>query len=80
MEELANRWNNLSLSTREKSSYILPKDHRSRQFILAKNFSQSDSSRWRQLHKPPNKSGALQMLSKSSIVATIGYMMSLIDS
>ena len=41
MEELANRWNNLSLSDREKSGYVLPKDHRLGEFILAAKFLMS---------------------------------------
>lgn len=38
MEELANQWNNLSLSKKESTDFILQKDQRSREFILAAKF------------------------------------------
>ena len=38
MEDLTKNWNNLSLSDKEDTGFVLPKVHKSRDFIIAAKF------------------------------------------
>ena len=38
MEQLTMSWNNLSLSDKERSRFILPEDHRRGEFVIAAKF------------------------------------------
>ena len=37
MEDLTKNWNNLALSEKENTGFVLPKVHKSREFIIAAN-------------------------------------------
>ena len=50
MEQLTMSWNNLSLSDKKRSRFILPEDHRRGEFVIAAKFFTS------RITIPPNGS------------------------